>query len=356
MKNANMTGTVYKIPGRRRKPYTARITVGWTQLYNDDGTPRGKPKQKRKYLGTYATKKEATKALIAYSERLSPSDGESTVKHKEPLKFVPTFAQMWSDVKQIRCSQLAQTTMTNYENCYRRCEAIQNMRIDDITYKDLQLVMNKYMDEKHPASVLKLMKVFMTLVFSEAVKAGYIPSSPAQYVTYKGTKEKKVKRAIPERVIRKIDSCTEARTHDAVMILIYTGMRIDELLKLKKKNVHSTYIIAGEKTEAGKNRIIPLHPYIRDTMKRFLSSKHIGYVRFSECLKDDCKNYYGYSFTAHECRHTFITLANKYGLDLYALKRIVGHATRDVTEAVYTHIVVDTLLREIEKIPEPSKL
>ena len=40
--------------------------------------------------------------------------------------------------------------------------------------------------------------------------------------------------------------------------MIYTGMRIGELFGLRTENVHETYVIGGEKTKAGRNRIIPI--------------------------------------------------------------------------------------------------
>ena len=52
MKQPNGYGGISKLKGRRRKPYAVRVTTGWT----DEG------KQIKKYLGYYATKKEAIKA------------------------------------------------------------------------------------------------------------------------------------------------------------------------------------------------------------------------------------------------------------------------------------------------------
>lgn len=46
MKLPNGYGSVTKLPGRRRKPYAARITTHWTQ----DG------KQQKKYLGYFKTR------------------------------------------------------------------------------------------------------------------------------------------------------------------------------------------------------------------------------------------------------------------------------------------------------------
>ena len=58
MKLPNGYGSVVNLGKRRRKPYAARITTGWTE----DG------KQKKKYLGYYKTRQEAMKALADYNE------------------------------------------------------------------------------------------------------------------------------------------------------------------------------------------------------------------------------------------------------------------------------------------------
>lgn len=53
----------------------------------------------------------------------------------------------------------------------------------------------------------------------------------------------------------------------------------------------------------------------------------------------------------HDTRHTFISQAQRYRLNEFCLKRIVGHSGHGVTQNVYTHVEVPELLREINKIP-----
>lgn len=57
MKRGNGFGSVIKLGGKRRRPYAARVTQGWTL----------EGKQIIKYIGYYATKREAAKALEAYN-------------------------------------------------------------------------------------------------------------------------------------------------------------------------------------------------------------------------------------------------------------------------------------------------
>ena len=52
----------------------------------------------------------------------------------------------------------------------------------------------------------------------------------------------------------------------------------------------------------------------------------------------------------HDGRIQFVTMAKKYQVDEYAIKRIVGHSISDITESVYTKRGIDWLREEIEKI------
>lgn len=53
---------------------------------------------------------------------------------------------------------------------------------------------------------------------------------------------------------------------------------------------------------------------------------------------------------AHDRRAHFATMAKKYNMDEYAIKRIMGHSIKDLTERVYTTRDIAWLREEIEKI------
>lgn len=354
MKNPNSYGTIVKLPGKRRKPFAVRITTGWHQEYDDDGIPVGKPKQLKQYIGYYATRKEAISALSVHNttrdgEVATPATDRAVRAQNEPVR--PTFGEIWNEIRKMKKVQWSISTLRNYDSCFTRCKSIENRRIDLITYPELQRLMNSCMKEGKTAGSLKLFKVFMTLVFGEAVKMQYIVSSPVQYVTYKATAEKRVKKALPDSVLQTIAK-SDCRTRDLCLILAYTGMRIGELLDLREENIHleDHYMVAGSKTKAGTGRTIPIHPVVAEILPRWMEAPKVGYTRLTGLLREDCTEY-GMSFSFHELRHTFITNANRYDMDLYCLKEIVGHSRGDVTEDVYTHIPPEKLYAQICLIP-----
>ena len=52
----------------------------------------------------------------------------------------------------------------------------------------------------------------------------------------------------------------------------------------------------------------------------------------------------------HDCRHTCVSLLTAVNVDERTIKRIVGHKGQGVTQQVYTHFEIETLLEAIDKI------
>lgn len=54
--------------------------------------------------------------------------------------------------------------------------------------------------------------------------------------------------------------------------------------------------------------------------------------------------------TPHECRHTLASLLNNVGANITASKRILGHASNDITEKHYTHKDLHQLKKAMDLI------
>lgn len=159
------------------------------------------------------------------------------------------------------------------------------------------------------------------------------------------------------------DNINKIRNADIVLILLYTGMRVSELLEIEKDNIHleERYMIGGKKTEAGRDRTIPIHkrilPLIEKRMERSNSKYLITNKSGSLLSYDNFRKYYLRDFledtkvehTIHDTRHTFVSEMSRLGIDTLIIKRIVGHSDKDVTEH-YTHKNLDDLLEAIDKL------
>lgn len=358
MKNENGFGSVYKLKNKKRNQWTACVTLGWVQIYNNSGTPV-RAKQKRIRLGYYPTRKEAQLALAKWHEEHPQNATQAT---KTPFlassvvqlgNYAPTLKQLWNSRKTSLEKGIALTTQKAHASFFKLLVPLHDKRIDEIGYRELQALFDSYSD-KYKENTISSIKGFLSLLFGEAVKLGYITSSPTQYVKIRSSIQKKKKKIFDTELIKRI-AIEDTKISSITIVLLYTGLRINELLKLTPANCHfeEDYIITGSKTKAGKDRVVPVHPAIKDKLIELVP--HLKGKGFSpDNIRIAMSKEYGY--TPHECRHTFITMCHQYGIDTYTEHKIVGHATNDVSEMVYTHIQIETMYREICKIPYPKDL
>ena len=354
MKNINGYGTVVKLTGKRRKPYASRITTGGQQEYDLDGTPVGKPKQKYKYLNYYEDRKDALFDLAKYNKT---NETQSYVKEDKKKYVAPTFLDMWYITEKNKSNLWSKTTYRNYKSLAEKyAKPIHNISLSDLDYATLQSLMNGFMALGKTKGMCKLFKVTLTMVLSEAVRSGFIDHNPASQVRYKGTTEDVKKRVYSTDYIKQLYNSKDFKDQ-LLLVLVYTGMRINELLKLKMSNVNleERYLVSGSKTAAGKERIIPIHkcliPIFRDRLQYefFMGDKAYSYTTVYSWYKDR-------DFSFHEARHTFISMCDEYELNETSVKRIVGHSTTNITDRIYTHKTAKQLIEQIDRLPMPDRL
>lgn len=158
---------------------------------------------------------------------------------------------------------------------------------------------------------------------------------------------------------------TTVQAVNAMLVLLYTGMRVMELGELKAADVHldDRYIdLQGTKTSAAK-RVVPIHKDIVPVVEALLAdggeylvvNGHglpLPYQTWKLRIQAIANEITGTKHTLHDTRHTFISAAERSGLDANSiiLKRIVGHSTSGNTTALYTHKNIEDLLAAIDKI------
>ena len=141
--------------------------------------------------------------------------------------------------------------------------------------------------------------------------------------------------------------------YQIVLMLIYNGVRISELLDLKKENVHldkQYFDVIDIKTESG-IRKVPIADKVLDFYKGWfndgIDSEYLLHT-------DDGKhflyrNYYD-SYFKPLMKNLDIELADAH-VDQTAIKKIVGHAgAMTLTEKIYTHMDIEELVKAINLI------
>lgn len=141
-----------------------------------------------------------------------------------------------------------------------------------------------------------------------------------------------------------------------LLIMCYCGYRISAFQTLEI-NLEERYFKGGIKTKSSKNRIVPIHSAIYDMVKS--RKEKLGFL-LDIRAQDFRKEMYTYleslgieKHTPHDCRHTFSSLCEKYGVRENDRKRMMGHKIGDITNDVYGHRNLEELREEIEKIKIP---
>ena len=347
IKNANGMGCVYRLSGNRRKPWAACVTQSIARV-------EGKYRQKRKIIGYYESYELAEFSLWSYN--------------KNPILFdkmremgTLTFENLYQEWANTKFPKLSKNAINGYKAAFSKCDEIKDMPMQDIKTFHFQKIVNA--SELSVASDLKLKSLFVMLS-DYAMQNDIINKNYAKYVEINYKKKKdKIHKPFSEAEIEKLIEYDKYPYVDTILIMIYTGFRIGELLSIKTKDVDikTMCIKGGSKSEAGKDRVVPCHVKIRGyIMKHYVENSE--YLIHNENLKPlDYQTYRKEHFNKimdalhmkhlpHDCRHTFATRLSNVGANTTAIKKLIGHANYETTERIYTHKDMMQLRTAIEKL------
>lgn len=364
----NNTGTVVKLSGKRRNPFCARVMSDERDIITG--------KKKQVCIGTFATREEALNALSLYSLKRSSSITNEEARNLAPDLFdriqektqkrVPTFYEIYQILDDEEFSKLSKSARNGYSSWIKRFENIHNRQINTITLADLQFIFD---NDGAANGTQAHMKVLCCKVFEYAVIHQYIPRD-FDYTSYIRIAEfKQSTKHYPFTVdeIKKLQSVNTPEAH-LMLIYIYTGLRVGELLYVDRDNIHIdekcdddgterliSYIVTGSKTAAGKNRIVPIHNDIKQFVidellkpdKRLIDCT---YASLNNTILATANGYLKATHTMHDTRQTFASLCQLSKVDVYARKKILGHKLKDITFDIYTTASKNKLWTEINKI------
>lgn len=341
MRNPNGYGSVYKLSGKRRRPFIVAKTVSL----------KG-GRQKRIILGYYETRKEANLALADYNK--NPFDLNAA-----KITFYEVFEKMLLQNDKV----LNPATIKLKKSLIKTFEPIYNVPIRDLKLINLQDLFDA--DETSYATN-RQKKSLCTQIYTFALKRELVEKNYAELIDINKRNEKVVKRMIfSNEEIEKLWDLSKRGNSDAdiVLIMIFTGMRIGELLDLKIAdiNIEQRYCKAGSKTTAGKDRLIPFNNKIFTVVEKYIDNNKIYLFQTLRGKKLQYNNWRTLNFsplmeniaakhTVHDCRHTFATLLNNADANQTATKDLMGHTNFTTTEKFYTHKDIKELHKAVDKL------
>ena len=340
MRNPNGYGSVHKLSGKRRKPYAVQITTGW----NEEG------RQIRKYLSYHTSKSEAMRALAKYND--NPYDLNN---------ISITFAQIYDKWSELKFKEIGRSGVLGYQAAYKTCKSIHGVKFQDIRTNHLQGIIQTC-GKKHQS--LKKIKVLFNQLFEYAMKHDIVMKYYSNFVNVGKNMEVSTRKPFTTEEIQMLWDNKDIPYADTILIMIYTGFRIGELLNIKLEDIDliNRTITGGSKTEAGKNRLVPIHDKIFDFIKNRMEDNKSEYLihnsKNKKMLYDFYKNLHFYKIMEklnmkhkpHDCRHTFATLLNNAEANSTSIKNLIGHSSFLTTEKIYTHKNVEELRKAIKLI------
>jgi integrase len=349
LKLPNGYGTVYKLPGKRRNPYTVRKTIGWhfdeqkNSLIQDFLT-----------IGYASSRTEGLQMLADFNK--NPFDVEAA-------KI--TFQDLYEKWSKSKFETISESNVHGYNASYKLCAALYKKVFKELKLADLQHVVDTC-GKNYPT--LRKLKVLFHQLYDYGMKNEICGKDYSEFVDilkFRDRNPNKFDRnKFTKEEVKKTWAMKEDKYYQIVLMLIYNGVRITELLDLKKKNVHlkeQYFDVVSSKTENG-IRKVPIADKVLTFYRSWYNSGSEYLLHTEEGGHFQYRNYYDSYFkplmenlnikrTPHCCRHTCISMLAEAHVDQTIIKKIVGHSgAMTLTEKVYTHFDIQELIDAVNKI------
>lgn len=365
MKRANGTGSIVKLKGNRRNPWFAKATTG----YKENGQAIQKPICNAEGDKYFATRQEAEEALIWWNKNhgnIKVNKLSYTFKqlYDEWEKiFIPTKEErkVMRDTHITIKGKLGLSNSMGLISAAKRFKPLWNKKYSSITKNEFQQII--YTTQGSKTKIID-MRNLITKLDEYALGEDIIMKGYGSLLEVEYEKSKKQRRPYTYEAIEKIWQHEGELIADIQLILLHTGMRIEELLILENKNINleEGYFVGGLKTAAGKNRIIPIHHEILNIIRRYYNKnnkylftmangKRFYYDKYRLMYVDFIKSLnINERYTTHETRYTFRSELDRLGADDRCMDLIMGHESGNTGNKVYNQKTFEELKATVEMI------
>lgn len=264
-----------------------------------------------------------------------------------------TLRQLFNEWLPIHSQSISNSAVKSYHIAFKHISNIADMPITNIHFQHLQNVINSMHEKGLSYSSCKKVRTLLNQLFNYAIIKDYPITNYAIHLTLGPNIPTIRRRVFTRQQINKLWAVNTPYSR-MILILLYTGLRIGELLSLRKQDINrrSSYLIVSHaKTKAGEGRIIPIHHRIIPLIDQLYIDTNdylftISYTTFRKHFMNimkrlKCKH------TIHDTRHTFASLLDPVAPP-NSLRSLLGHKQGDITTRVYTHKTIRELRKAIE--------
>lgn len=286
------------------------------------------------------------------------------LEEKQRHCLFKSYAEKWMTL--YKQETVRHTTLSEYRSVLNQhlLPAFGNYDLCEITTDKVQ----NFMLQKKSYAKKTIHEIVMVLgmIMEGAVEDGYIRINPARSKRLKNPSTKKMTRRILEEeefgeVLKGLPKLSQSRDQRFLALLIYTGMRREEVLGLRWQDIDFKHrlihvqraitfkgnkpVVGLTKTENG-IRYIPAHPALLEYLnhdedegnKEYVVQDHISQQIVKRMWMRISQEIDVHGTTPHCYRHMFTTMCRRAGMDEKTMQAIGGWSDIETMRNVYTHV------------------
>lgn len=331
-RNPNHYGCVTHLKGKRKRPWIVKVTV-----YDMNGCSRQKP------IGYADTKENALILLAQYNQ-------DAWEINRETITINDVFWK-WKEVK---ATDLSKGNQQKLKSAFKWCQPCYGMKYRSIKSYHMQRCIDECPKGYQTKAAIQTLFGHLDRF---AFELDIITKMYSQIITIHDAAPETTRTPFTADQITAMWKSADQRPVMIVLVFIYSGFRKMELVNMKTNQVDlkNQTFTGGEKTAAGKNRVVPIHPRILPFITKLVNDGRPYLLHSETGAKYTHANIYTDVWrpameilgikgkTLHETRHTFETMLDNAGGNRKCIDMLMGHVSTGVGNRVYNHKTLDQL-------------
>lgn len=269
---------------------------------------------------------------------------------------IQSFINYMSNVK-----RLSQNTIINYQSDLTQFFDFIQKPVDQITKEDISKFLSYLKEEKIQTSTSNRKLSALKSFYKFLVREDIVVNNPTIVIECAKIEHKVIEVLDNGDIDVILSKITNQRDRLIIEILYGTGIRREELARIRLQDINFNKGIIKIFGKGSKERIVPIHPNALNLIKDYINShdsewlfpskkykdRHISIRRINEIVASYSETT-GFKLNPHKFRHSFATALFENGADIKVIQNLLGHESINTTN-IYANISVERNKREYMK-------